>query len=92
LPAGFKRIIEICRPMRDKARPVTHLVFSDGLAGISVFIEDVGGRENLNTGLSSKGVMQIFSRISGDKLIVVVGEVPPHTVMQVAESVRFAGK
>jgi negative regulator of sigma E activity len=36
--------------------------------------------------------MQIFSRISGDKLIVVVGEVPPHTVMQVAESVRFAGK
>jgi sigma-E factor negative regulatory protein RseB len=78
--------------MRDKARPVTHLVFSDGLAGISVFIEDVGGRENLNTGLSSKGVMQIFSRISGDKLIVVVGEVPPHTVMQVAESVRFAGK
>lgn len=92
LPGGFKKIMEVCRPMRDKTRPVTHLVFSDGLAGISVFIEDVAGREDLPTGLSSKGAIQIYSRISGDKLITVVGEVPPRTVIQVAESVRYAGQ
>lgn len=92
MPVGFKRIIEVCRPMRDKTKPVTHLVFSDGLAGISVFIEDVAGREDLNTGLSSQGAIQIYSRVSGDKLITVVGEVPPRTVMQVAESVRYAGQ
>lgn len=92
LPAGFKKIMETCRPMRDKTRPVTHLVFSDGLAGISVFIEDLAGREDVNSGLSSQGAIQIYSRISGDKLITVVGEVPPRTVIQVADSVRYAGQ
>jgi len=92
LPAGFKKITEICRPMRDSKIPVTHLVFSDGLAGISVFIEDVGDRDDINAGLSSQGAIQIYSRISGDKLITVVGEVPPRTVIQVGESVRYAGQ
>lgn len=92
LPPGFKKILEVCRPMRDKTKPVTHLVFSDGLAGISVFIEDMGGRDDVTPGLSSQGGIQIYSRISGDKLITVVGEVPPRTVMQVAESVRYAGQ
>jgi len=92
LPGGFKKITEICRPIRDSRIPVTHLVFSDGLAGISVFIEDVGDRVDINTGLSSQGSIQIYGRISGDKLITVVGEVPPRTVIQVAESVRYAGQ
>jgi sigma-E factor negative regulatory protein RseB len=92
LPGGFKKITEISRPMRDRKTPVTHLVFSDGLAGISVFIEDLGDRVDVNSGLSSQGSIQIYSRVSGDKLITVVGEVPPRTVIQVAESVRYAGQ
>lgn len=92
LPSGFKKIMEVCRPMRDKTRPVTQLVFSDGLAGISIFIEEVGGRDNLNPGLSSQGAIQVYSRIAGEKLITVVGEVPARTVIQVADSVRYAGQ
>jgi sigma-E factor negative regulatory protein RseB len=92
LPGGFKKIKEICRPIRDTNTPVTHLVFSDGLAAISVFIEDLGGRVGASTGLSSQGAIQIYSRVSGDKLITVVGEVPPRTVIQVADSVRYAGQ
>ncbi len=92
LPSGFKKIKEICRPMRDKNTPVTHLVFSDGLAAISVFIENLGDRVNVNPGLSSQGSIQIYSRVNGDKLITVVGEVPPRTVIQVADSVRYAGQ
>jgi sigma-E factor negative regulatory protein RseB len=92
LPSGFKKIRAVCRPMRDRSRPVTHFVFSDGLAGISVFVEDVAGKENMNIGLSSQGAIQIYSKISGDKLITVVGEVPARTVIQVADSVRYAGE
>jgi sigma-E factor negative regulatory protein RseB len=92
LPVGFRKVKEICRPMRDSNMPVTHLVFSDGLAAISVFIEDLGKREEANSGLSSQGSIQIYSRVSGDKLITVVGEVPPRTVIQVADSVRYAGQ
>ena len=72
--------------------PVTHLVYSDGLAGISIFIEELGDRVDVNSGLSNQGSIQIYSRVSGDKLITVVGEVPPRTVIQVAESVRYAGQ
>ncbi|MDP2805519.1 MAG: MucB/RseB C-terminal domain-containing protein [Gallionellaceae bacterium] len=92
LPAGFKRTMEVCRPMRNRAHPVAQLVFSDGLVGISVFIETVRDATNINAGLSNKGAIQIFSKVSGDKLITVVGEVPPRTVMQVAESVRYTGQ
>lgn len=92
MPSGFKKIHEICRPMRNSKIPVTHLVYSDGLAAISVFIEDLGNREDAGSGLSSQGSIQIYSRVSGDKLITVVGEVPPRTVIQVADSVRYAGQ
>ena len=92
LPGGFKKIAEICRPMGDRKMPVTHLVYSDGLAGISIFIEELGDRVDVNSGLSNQGSIQIYSRVSGDKLITVVGEVPPRTVIQVAESVRYAGQ
>jgi sigma-E factor negative regulatory protein RseB len=91
LPSGFKMTQHFCYPMKDRNRLVTHLVYSDGLAGISVFIEDLAGRQNVNIGLSSQGVIQVYTRITGDKLITVVGEVPPNTVIQVADSIRYAG-
>ncbi|MEI7842843.1 MAG: MucB/RseB C-terminal domain-containing protein [Gallionellaceae bacterium] len=92
LPAGFKRTMEVCRPMRNRTHPVAQLVFSDGLVGISVFIETTREAANISTGLSNRGAIQIFSKVSGDKLITVVGEVPPRTVMQVADSVRYTGQ
>ncbi len=91
LPAGFKRTMEVCRPMRNRTHPVAQLVFSDGLAGISVFIETIPAGAQVSSGLSNKGAIQIFSKVRGDKLITVVGEVPPRTVMQVADSVRYTG-
>jgi sigma-E factor negative regulatory protein RseB len=94
LPRGFKKIMEIRRPMHGRKAPVLHMVFSDGLAGISVFIEDESGDsdDDDNLGLSSQGAIQIYRKAVGDHLVTVVGEVPPRTVMQVADSVRYAGK
>jgi negative regulator of sigma E activity len=43
--------------------------------------------------LSSQGIIQIYSRaIDDEHLVTVVGEVPPQTVMQVADSVRYTGE
>ena len=92
LPPGFKKTLEISRPLRGKQTPVTHLIFSDGLAGISVFIEDIISKPDVRIGLSSKGVLQVYSKVSGHNLITVVGEVPPRTVMQVADSARYRGR
>lgn len=91
LPAGFKKITEVTRRMRDNQWPVTHLVYSDGLAGISVFIEKLRDKAAVKAGFYSKGVIQVYSKMLDENLLTVVGEVPAHTVMQVAESVRYGG-
>ena len=91
LPPGFKKTMELSRQLRGKKVPVTHLVFSDGLAGISVFIEDMAGNPRANIGLSSQGAIQIYCKVNGTNLVTVVGEVPPRTVMQVADSARYKG-
>lgn len=92
LPAGFRKINEIRRPMLGKKTPVIQMVFSDGLAGISVFIESSNNDQDDHSGLSSQGAMQVYSKVNGDYLVTVVGDVPPRTVMQVADSVRYGEK
>jgi sigma-E factor negative regulatory protein RseB len=91
LPEGFKKIAELRRQLRGRDAPVIQMVFSDGLAGISVFIEKSDGDEDDHSGLSSQGLIQIYSKLVDNQLITVVGEVPPRTVMQVADSVRNGG-
>jgi len=92
LPAGFKKITEVTRHLRGNAVPVTHLVYSDGLAGISVFIEKLGDKPGVKQGLYSRGVIQVFTKVLDGNLLTVVGEVPPRTVIQVAESVHNGGQ
>ncbi len=92
LPAGFKKITEVSRNLKGNGQPVIHLVYSDGLAGISVFIEKLDDKSGVKQGLHSKGLVQFFTMVMGESLLTVVGEVPPRTVMQVAESVRFGGQ
>lgn len=92
MPPGFKKMHELRRTISDKKFPVVHIVYSDGLAGISVFIEKVSESTDINLGLSSQGAVHIYSRMVGDNLVTVVGEVPPRAVIQVADSVRYAGE
>lgn len=92
LPAGFKKTMEIQRPMRGKHAPVTQIVYSDGLSAVSIFIEPDDGDEDDVTGLSSRGAVNLHHKVVGKHLITVVGEVPPRTVMQVLDSVRYNGK
>lgn len=92
LPAGFKKTMEIQRPMRGKLTPVTQLVFSDGLSAISIFIEPDNGEEGEGDGLFSRGAVNLYSKVMNQYLFTVVGEVPPRTVMQVLDSVRYNGK
>lgn len=92
VPPGFKKVMEMRRMLRNKSVPVTHIAFSDGLAGISVFIELAPQNPDANIGLSSQGAIHVYSKVNGDNLVTVVGEVPPRTVMQVADSVRYRGR
>ncbi|MEQ1532115.1 MAG: hypothetical protein HOO97_04745 [Sideroxydans sp.] len=90
IPVGFKKLFELRRSISDKKIPVVQMVYSDGLSGISIFIEKVS-QAPTKAGLSGQGAVHVYNRRVGDYLVTVVGEVPPRVVIQVADSVRYAG-
>lgn len=92
MPAGFKRVAAMRRTFRENAEPVLHIVYSDGLAGISVFIEKADSRSHFTSGLTGQGATHVYSRQVDDTLVTVIGEVPARTVILVAESVRRGGQ
>ncbi|OEY68017.1 transcriptional regulator [Marinobacter sp. X15-166B] len=68
------------------------VAFSDGLAAFSVFVESVG-QLAMPTGASRIGATTAYMRslqtAGTGFLVTVVGEIPPETAMQVAESVAI---
>jgi len=71
-----------------KERPLDllHLVYSDGLASVSVFIEKNQGAAKHLKGALSMGAVNAFGRPVGDYFVTVVGEVPVKTVQSMAQS------
>ena len=38
-PTGFDKVTELKRPLAGRAQPVPQIVYSDGLASLSIFVE-----------------------------------------------------
>jgi sigma-E factor negative regulatory protein RseB len=92
VPEGFEKIAELKRPIHNHMGTAIQMVYSDGLASFSVFIEQNDSDEDDHPGLTSQGAVQVYSKLFDGHLVTVVGEVPPQTVIQVGDSVRFAGE
>jgi len=90
--AGFRKIMEMRRSKLGNSISVTHMVYSDGLAAVSVFIEPMANRARINEGLSHQGAINIYTRTIDDQVVTVLGEAPASTVTQIANSVSFRGK
>lgn len=71
-------------------REVAQMVFSDGLAAISVFIEP--GSQSRTEGSMQQGAMNIMGKRYGDFWLTIVGEVPSAAIRQVANSIEFKSK
>ena len=91
-PAGFRKIMEMKRLKRNGEGYVAHLVFSDGLAAVSVFIEPLPAARVPVEGPSQQGAVNIYTRPMADQLVTVLGETPPITVKQIADSVAPKGR
>ena len=85
--AGFQKTKEVIRRMG--ANDVMQVVFSDGLATLSVFIEPMAQPKGALDSVQSVGPTSVVSRRMGDSLVTVVGEVPPLAVRTVAGSVEL---
>lgn len=89
-PAGFKKLTEMKRSIAGRGNVVSHIVYSDGLAAISVFIEPLPKTRPVRT-LSHQGAVNIYVRPVADHMVTVLGETPAATVMQIANSLEFRG-
>jgi sigma-E factor negative regulatory protein RseB len=86
---GFRKVVEIRRMLRH-AQPVDQVVYSDGLAAISVFIEPIAGRtEPPRIGLATMGAVNVYTREVANHLVTVVGEAPAASVQRVGNRVEF---
>jgi sigma-E factor negative regulatory protein RseB len=89
-PAGFKKLTELKRSIAGRGAVVSHIVYSDGLAAISVFIEPLPKNRPARS-LSHQGAVNIYVRPMADHMVTVLGETPAATVMQVANSLELRG-
>jgi len=89
LPAGFRKVEHMHRHVHGKDAAVSHLVFSDGLASVSLFIEPLDKNKPPRQGNFVQGATNVFANTVDGRQIIVVGEVPEATVRQVAAAVSF---
>ena len=91
LPPGFK--LTNARHFSEKGTGIyEHLVYSDGLAAVSVYVETRDGSVSGAPGTSRLGTMHAYSRQNEEVAITVVGDVPALTVQFIGDAVERSGR
>lgn len=90
LPPGFFLQSFNQRKKPELSVPIEHMVYSDGMASVSVFIEPKynNERDKLVSGNSRRGALSIYGKSLGDFHVTVLGEVPQSTAKLIAESIQ----
>lgn len=87
LPEGFMMTDRGESPIPIGRMPVEQRVYTDGLASLSVFIEQLDVDGETLQGPSTMGALNAYGRVVEGYQVTVVGEVPIGTVETVANSV-----
>lgn len=87
-PRGFRKLTEVRRSLAGRGGSVAQIVFSDGVAAISVFIEPLSRERPVQT-LTHQGAVNIYTRTLADHMVTVLGEAPAATIMQIANSLEL---
>jgi sigma-E factor negative regulatory protein RseB len=104
LPPGFRLTVAGSQTLGGASAPASHLVYSDGLATVSVFVEVQQSRASAAApsgdpstgpppeppmqGLARVGSGFAFSTVVQGHQVTAVGEVPAQTVEFIAHSVK----
>lgn len=94
VPAGYRLVDHIKRMIPTKydakrSMAVHQLIFSDGLASVSLFIEHIDHNTKPKYGHTSSGSTSFYANVYDGHQIIAVGEVPEATVTQFANAVTF---
>jgi len=86
LPPGF-RLASHRRALTGNQPTYEHLVYSDGIAAVSVYIEPAEETTALDMGLSQWGTTHAFIRAIDGNVVTVLGDVPAATVKRIGNSI-----
>ena len=89
LPTGYIKVDHVLLNLPGKTVPVDQMIFSDGIASVSLFIEPITKGMHPKMGHMLIGSTNICANVIDGYQITVVGEVPEATVMQIAKAVTF---
>jgi sigma-E factor negative regulatory protein RseB len=89
LPPGYRKIDHILISVPGKKSPINQLIFSDGIASVSLFIEPMLKGMRPKMGHKVMGSTNICANVIDGYQVVVVGEVPKETVMQISKAISF---
>ena len=82
LPPGFK--LESHNHKSGSGGVYEHMVYSDGLAAVSVYVEQQVPDKVIKSGVSQLGTNNAYIRKQGELQITAIGEVPAVTVKSIA--------
>jgi len=92
LPPGFRLTTRGQQAMPGAKQAVSHLVFTDGIASVSVFVEARETTAPPMEGTTQLGSSSAFSTMVDGHQVTAVGEVPPNTVRFIATQVKPRGR
>jgi len=87
MPGGFAMNEHKQQKIAVSDMPVDHMVYSDGLATVSIFVEKIIDQPVVKPGASQMGGVNAFATVASGYQVTAVGEVPLATVEQIAKSV-----
>jgi len=86
---GFRKVAALQRVI-GKSHSVNQIVYSDGMAALSIFIEPLSPRvQKARIGLSGMGAVNVYTRQVDQFLVTVVGEAPAKSVQRIGDKVEY---
>ncbi|WP_191621198.1 MucB/RseB C-terminal domain-containing protein [Marinihelvus fidelis] len=85
LPPGYQLVARASEPGAGGGE-LTHWVYSDGLAAVSVYIESGAGERADAGGLSRMGTTNAWTEVVDGRMVTAIGEVPPLTVKRIGKA------
>ncbi len=92
LPPGFRMATRSAQALPGSNEPVEHLVFTDGIASVSVFVEPRRLDTKPTQGPARVGSSSAFSTVVDGHQVTAVGEVPLTTVEFIATQVKATSR
>lgn len=86
---GFRQVASVMRQAHPNLPDGWQLVFSDGLAAISVFIEPLqADAPQPSLGQFTMGALNVYKRIVGRHLLVLMGDVPAQALKKFGDGIE----